>query len=301
MEGSCELVDLYLGHLTGERNASEHTVRSYGRDLAQFMDFLESRGEADSFPEGVTRLTVRAYLADLLERGYAKSSVARKIAALRSIYKYLRRRGHITVNPLSGLRTPKTGRRLPKFLSVDEVEKLLDAIKPNGLWSQRDRAVLEVLYSGGLRVSELTSSDLADVDLDSGLIRVRGKGKKERLAPLGRAAVKSLEGYLTERSRSPRRTRFDREAVFLNRRGGRLTSRSVRRLVEKYASGAGLPGDITPHTLRHSFATHLLDRGADLRSVQELLGHENISTTQVYTHLTTEKMKEIYDGAHPRA
>jgi len=296
-----ELVDAYLSYMAGERNASEHTVRSYGRDLAQFLDFLESRDELDQFPSGVTRLGIRAYLARLLEEGYAKTTVARKIAALRSLYRFLLRRGASTVNPLAGLRTPKTGRSLPRFLSVAEVERLIGAVRPNGVWSSRDLAMLETLYGGGLRVSELVAVDMADLDLSDGIVRVKGKGKKERMAPLGRAASRSVERYLEQRSRHPSRLRFDAAAVFINRRGTRLTSRSVRRLVGKYAQSAGLPGEVTPHTLRHSFATHLLDKGADLRSVQELLGHENVSTTQIYTHLTAEKMKEIYDTAHPRA
>ena len=237
----------------------------------------------------------------MLEQGYARSTVARKIAALRSIYKVLLRRGHTQANPLSGLRTPKTAKRLPKFLSVTEVEKLISAVPSDGLWSWRDLAILEVLYGGGLRVSELVSADMADLDLDEGVMRVRGKGKKERIAPLGRTASRTLEQYLVERSRHPGRRRFDSQAIFINRRGSRLTTRSVRRLVEKYATAAGLAIEVTPHTLRHSFATHMLDRGADLRSVQELLGHENLSTTQIYTHLTAERMKEIYDTAHPRA
>jgi len=296
-----ELVDAYLAHMAGERNASEHTVRSYGRDLAQFLDFLETRGELGLFPSGVTRLTVRAYRARLLEEDYAKTTVARKIAALRSLYKFLLRRGGCDANPLSGLRTPKTGRPLPKFLSVAEVERLIGAVRPNGIWSSRDLSILETLYGGGLRVSELVAVDMADLDISDAVVRVRGKGKKERMAPLGRAAARAVERYLQERSRHPGRRRFDAEAVFINRRGSRLTSRSVRRLVGKYAVSAGISTEVTPHTLRHSFATHMLDKGADLRSVQELLGHENVSTTQIYTHLTAERMKEIYDTAHPRA
>jgi len=299
--GPHELVDRFLRHLAAERNASEHTVRSYGRDLAQFLDFIEERGELGAFPSELTRLTFRAYLAGLLEKGYAKTSVARKVAALKSLYKFLLLRGHTKTNPASALRTPKVGKRLPKLLSVDQITRLIAAVPADGLWSLRDVAVLEVLYGGGLRVSELVAADVEDVDISDGIIRVRGKGKKERIAPIGRSASRAVERYLEERSRHHSRARFDRSAVFINRAGSRLTVRSVRRLVDKYAAAAGLARNVTPHMLRHSFATHMLDRGADLRAVQELLGHESLSTTQLYTHLTAERMKQTYDAAHPRA
>lgn len=277
-------------------NASERTVAAYAGDLEQFVEFLCVRGMGEAFPGQVDRFHLRSYLADLARSGAARTTQARKLASLRAFYRHLVRTGRLERNPALALRTPRADRRLPGFLSEEEAAAVIDAAGLAGAEPARDRAILEVLYGGGLRVSELVALDDSDLDLDAGLARVRGKGRKERLAPLGRSACAALREYLATRRRSP-----GERAVFVNRRGKRLTSRSVARIVGSAAAGAAVPRRVSPHTFRHSFATHLLDRGADLRSVQELLGHASISTTQVYTHVTAERLRRAYDSAHPRA
>ena len=295
-----EALTEFLRHLGLEKNASDHTVKSYREDLTQALEYFA--GTQGGKPLEVGQLTtrrVRAYLAWLHEQGYAKATMARRMAALRSLCRYLCRQGTLTVNPADGLRGPRQDKKLPHFLSEADVASLLampPADLPLGL---RDRAIMEVLYSAGLRVSELTGMVLEDMDLDSGLITVRGKGKRERLALLGSRAKAALKQWLAVRDAVvPGRPRT---AVFLNKNGGRLTSRSVGRLMEKYLALAGLDPRTSPHTIRHSFATHLLDRGADIRSVQELLGHRNLTTTQIYTHVTTGRLKDSYQKAHPRS
>ncbi len=275
-----------------------HTQRGYAVDLAGFLDFLERRGETAAFPAGLTRTTVRAYLVALCEEGYSKRSAARKLSSLRSFFNHLVSRNVLKSNPADGVRAPKLDKPLPKFLQVDEVGRLLGAAGGNDLWGLRDRAILETLYGAGLRVSELVSIDEADLDLGNGLVHAKGKGRKERLSPLGRTAVETVARFLEAKrrwgaARSP--------AAFVNRRGERLDVRSIRRLLAKYQARAGLGRRISPHVLRHSFATHLLDRGADLRVVQDLLGHASLASTQVYTHLTAERLKTAYEAAHPRA
>jgi integrase/recombinase XerC len=247
-----------------------------------------------------TRL-LRSYIAWLSEKGYAKSTVARRLAAVRSWCRFLCRQGHLQTNPTTGLRGPRQDQKLPHFLSVEEIGKLLDAPKVDDPLGQRDRAMLETLYSAGLRVSELTGLNLEDLDLDGDLATVRGKGKRERLALLGSTAKSALKDWLNARSEMLAHRPLQPTAVFLNRRGSRLTSRSVGRLLAKYLQTAGLDPRTSPHTLRHSFATHLLDAGADIRSVQELLGHRSLTTTQIYTHVTTVRLRESYSKAHPRA
>lgn len=289
--------EAFLSHLQKERRASVHTLRCYEDDLAQFFTYLEEALGPNADPSGADGRRLRAYAAWLGGRGYAASTVARRLASLRSFYRFLRRQGAVAGDPAGGLRNPRQPKRLPGVLRVEEVARFLDSIdtiEPKGV---RDRAIFETLYGGGLRVSELISLDLTDLDRDANLVRVRGKGRRERLSPIGRTAMQWIE-----RLRSTRRpARLDEPAIFLNRFGKRLTTRSVDRLFEEYRQGIGLDAEFTPHTLRHSFATHLLDRGADLRSVQELLGHRRLTTTQIYTHVSRERLLGAYRNAHPRA
>lgn len=280
---------------------SEHTVRNYGVDLAQFFTHLIETGQEAAFPEGVTHLMIRGFMADLGEKGVSRQTVARKIAALRSFYKYIQKAGRVNANPARTVHTPKLEKKIPVFLTVAMMERLLAAPEPGTFSGSRDKAILELIYSAGLRSFELVGLDHADIDLERRVLRLRGKGMKERVNPVGRYAVAALEEYLRQKESHPDRRRFDDAAVFLNFRGQRLTTRSVRRMLAHYANVAGLPCEVSPHTLRHSFATHLLQRGADLRVVQELLGHENISTTQIYTHITAGDMQRIYAESHPRA
>jgi integrase/recombinase XerC len=318
--GGCEkieknfspLVRQFLDFLKLEKHFSDYTVKSYGADLIQFGQFLmgeigASHGGqlAGSLDERQTKcepLTIREFLAYLYAQNYTKSTTARKLATLRSLYKFLIRRGVCTANPLSTIRTPKQEKRLPKCLDLEQVQKLLDAPGDNDLLSARDKAMLEVLYSSGIRVSELVELEMTDLDLSEGVLRVKGKGRKERLTPIGSQAIRAIQRYFELRAVDMRSQQGSHGArVFLNKHGEPLSTRSVRRKLDKYLVSAGLDPGISPHTLRHSFATHLLNNGADLRSVQELLGHQSLSTTQIYTHLTTSRMKEVYDSAHPRA
>lgn len=280
---------------------SEHTVRNYGVDLAQFFAHLDEMGQLELFPEQVTHLMIRSFMADLGDKGVSRQTVARKIAALRSFYKFLMRRGRMETNPARAVHTPKLEKKIPTFLTISMMERLLAAPEGGTFIGSRDKAILELIYSAGLRSFELVGLDHEDIDLERRLLRLKGKGMKERINPVGRFAVAALEEYLEHKRRHPDAARFDQNAVFLNFRGQRLTTRSVRRMLSHYAALAGLPMDVSPHTLRHSFATHLLQRGADLRVVQELLGHENISTTQIYTHITAGEMQRIYADSHPRS
>jgi integrase/recombinase XerC len=292
----------FLRHLSLERNASPHTVKSYREDLQQAAEFFgKSLGGTEANIERITTRLVRAYLAWLHEQKYARTTIARRLAAVRSWFRFLGRQGRLSSNPADALRGPRQERKLPHFLTEQHLLKLLDAPENGQALGRRDRAILETLYSAGLRVSELTGLNVEDVDLDAGLAVIRGKGKRERLAILGKPATKALREWLAVRSQTLAKRSQMHPAVFLNKNGTRLTSRSVGRLLAKYLLRAGLDPRTSPHTLRHSFATHLLDRGADIRSVQELLGHQSLSTTQVYTHLTTRKLHESYRRAHPRA
>lgn len=292
-------VDEYLSHLAAARGASAHTLRAYARDLEELASYLEERGLDD--PRAVTPRTLRGFLARLDERELARSSVQRKLSAVRSYFGHLLDQGLIELHPATGLRARRRSRRLPGALERSEVEALLaapDAGEPAG---RRDRALLELLYSAGTRAAETVGLDRRDVDLARGVALVRGKGRKERLAPVGSHAARALQEYLDDPERPRPRRAGDRDALFLNLQGTRLTSRSLQRIVAAHASAAGIRRRATPHTLRHSFATHLLDAGADLRSVQELLGHAHLVTTQVYTHVSIERLREIYERAHPRA
>ncbi|MFW5652457.1 MAG: tyrosine recombinase XerC [Planctomycetota bacterium] len=249
---------------------------------------------------------VRDFLTHLNEQSYSAATMARKIATLRSFYKWAHRQGYVSVNPMLMIRTPKQSKRLPKAVSVEEVERLLSSPDDRDVLGARDRAILETLYSTGIRVSELVDLDFGDMDDFGEALRIRGKGRKERLVPLGSHALNAIRHYVRMLEEDPRFNAMfssggDRIPLFINKHGGRLSSRSVRRKLDKYLRTAGLDPEISPHTLRHSFATHLLGNGADLRSVQELLGHQSLSTTQIYTHLTTKRLREAYDRAHPRA
>ena len=293
------LAGRFLSRLDTERGFSPHTLTAYGRDLAHFFRFMADEGKAE-IPD-VDHLLLRKYLARLREREYARATIARKLAALRSFFGFLCQEGFTNTNPVKAVRTPRLDRKLPHFLTTDEVTRLLNAPDTATPVGKRDRAMIETLYSTGARVSELVAADVNDLDFISDLMLVRGKRKKERLCPLGRYAVEALADYLAARGIGKERVGFVRAPLFLNKLGTRMSDRGVRRTLDKYLALADLSGRTSPHTLRHSFATHLLTAGADLRAVQELLGHASLSSTQVYTHLTPERLKEVYDKAHPRA
>ncbi len=285
----------FLAYLEAERNVSPHTLKAYRTDLELFRDFVrrEQGGEPDL--EAVTHLLVRRYLASL-HRECAKSTVGRKLAAIRSLFKYLMREGRARKNPAELVSTPKKEQKVPFHLDIDEVTALVTAPGGVELLVLRDRAILETLYSCGFRVSELTGLDVGGVDLEEGLARVLGKGGKERVVPVGSHARRALADYLSARNHPPADA-----PLFINNRGRRLTSRSVGRIVDKYILKIAAMKKISPHTLRHTFATHLLEGGADLRSIQELLGHASLSTTQKYTHVSIDRLMEVYDKAHPKA
>jgi len=279
--------EVFLGYLEGERGASPHTLKSYRTDLVQFEAFVRSR-RLGPLPPTDAR-AIRVYLAGLSEAKIARSSIARKLAVLRSFFRYLARRRRIEVNPVKDLTGPKVPRTLPRALLYDDIVQLLDKTEHPEKSELRDGAVLELLYATGLRVGEAAALDVPDVDFGSGVVLVRGKGNKERLVPVGDQA---LRAYLAARRKGP---------LFLNARGERLTVRSLHRIVRASAKRAGFHRPVSPHTLRHSFATHLLDEGADLRVIQEFLGHARLSTTQRYTHVSADHLMKVYDRAHPRA
>ncbi len=294
-------VEGFLRYLRIERNASPLTLKSYRSDLARLLQFLVSTEAGLHEPQDVSIGQLRAYVADLHQQGYARTTIARRLASLRSLFEYCRREKLVESNPARALRTPRQGRRLPHFLSTEQVAKLLETPSEDQPAGLRDRAILETLYSAGLRVSELVSLDLADWDRDSNVLRVRGKGRKERIAPVGRFAAAAILDWLEHRQTDNSPSATDGDAMFLNRFGRRLSARSVGRMLEKHIAAAGLDQLTSPHTLRHSFASHMLDGGADLRSVQELLGHKSLTTTQIYTHVSTRRLRETYDRAHPHA
>jgi integrase/recombinase XerC len=291
----------YLRHLGVEKNSSEHTVKSYREDLTQAIEFfVEKIGTPNPKPTQLSTRMLRAWLAWLHEQQYARATIARRLAAVRSWCKFLCRQGTLKTNPAVGLRGPRLDKKLPAFLATEEIERLLAAPATDTPLGLRDRALMETLYSAGLRVSELTGLEMLDLDLEAGLLTVRGKGKRERLALLGPPAVAALEAWFVARKELCVGRAANQTAVFLNKNGTRLSTRSVGRMLEKYLKEVGL-AHAGPHMIRHTFATHLLDAGADIRSVQELLGHRSLGTTQIYTHVTTQRLRESYHKAHPRA
>jgi integrase/recombinase XerC len=288
----------FLRYLDVERDVSAHTVKGYREDLESLADYLADDQGRPPRPAGISPLDLRQYVSDLHAAGYARSSISRRLASLRSFFRFAQREGTVDSNPAKPLRNPRKQRALPHFLTSEEVERLLLAPDTSGKMGARDLAILETMYSTGVRVSELVGMNVQDLDLAEGVARIRGKGKRERFAPIGSFAVGAIEHWLETRADGE----LDRQdPVFVNRLGTRLSTRSVGRMLEKYIAQAGLDRRTTPHTLRHSFATHLLDRGADIRSVQELLGHRSLVTTQIYTHLTTATLRKAYEKAHPRA
>ncbi|MFC1510071.1 tyrosine recombinase XerC [Candidatus Omnitrophota bacterium] len=282
-------IDKFVTYLEVERNYSPHTILNYAHDLNEFVEFC-----GDTELGAITVLTMRKFLAQMRGHRLSSRSISRKLSAIRSFFKFLQREGLVETNPTLLLSSPKLEKALPKFLSEQETISFIEVPDCTTVMGKRDRAILEVLYSTGIRVSELVGLNTGDVDMIGNIIKVKGKGRKERLVPIGDKAINVLQDYLKARvDPSP--------AVFLNKLGTRLSDRGVRKMIDKYITRAAAKSMISPHIFRHSFATHLLDHGADLRSVQELLGHVNLSTTQIYTHVTTDRLKKVYEKAHPRA
>jgi integrase/recombinase XerC len=303
-----DIIETFINYLRSEKGYSDHTIRNYRIDLKQFLDFLNEKGrlagEKKRSPdlESIDFLTIRGYLGNLFGR-YRRTTIARKLSTLRSFFHFLERRGIGSGNPAADISTPRQGKYIPVYLPVDEMFRLLEAPdkeKPLGL---RDLAILEVFYSSGIRVSELAGLNFSNIDFEQRLVRVLGKGNKERIVPIGKSALRAIENYIeaTRPLRKKNLSDIQDAPLFINYRGGRLTTRSISRIIKKYGKDCGLMTEITPHSLRHTFATHLMDGGADLRSVQELLGHVSLSTTQKYTHVSLDRLMQVYDKAHPRS
>ncbi len=282
-------IEKFIRYLEIEKNYSKHTILNYHLDLEAFRLFL---GESDL--EKVDYLALRKYLAALKERKLVARTVARRLSSLRSFFKFLVREGFLKNNPILAISSPKQDKHLPSFLTEEEVSRLIESAFTDDERGRRDRAILEMFYSTGMRISELVGLSIPDVDFFSCVVKVLGKGRRERIVPIGDKALAALRAYLENRKKQT-------DVLFLNKNNTRISDRGVRNIVKKYIRICGIPQGVSAHTLRHSFATHLLNRGADLRSVQELLGHVNLSTTQIYTHLTTDRLKSVYDKAHPRA
>jgi integrase/recombinase XerC len=300
-----KLIEQFLEHLRYERNVSAHTLRNYASDLEQFTHFL-APDEKTKLPDvsEIDHLTIREWMASLHSDQKKKSSIARKLAALRTFFQFLVREGVLELNPAKLVSTPKKEKKLPNHLSIEEAIRFIESPDVETELGKRDRAMLELMYATGVRVAELTTLDIADVDFQNQLIRVTGKRRKQRIVPFGDPAGEAIRHYLGVRERflfNAPVSKRDEAALFLNYQGTRITTRSVGRMVEKYIRICAGMHNISPHALRHSFATHLLDSGADLRDIQELLGHARLSTTQVYTHVSMEKLIEVYDKAHPKA
>ncbi len=290
-------VDRFLEHLRNERNASPQTLRAYSSDLARFLEWAERSG-ADPF--GTDPRILRRYLTDLSRAHYARRTIARRLSAIRSLFAYLNREGVLTADPASVVATPKLESRLPRLVPSDVLSDLLDVADPATPRGSRDRAILETLYATGARVSELVGIDLGDLDAHGGQVRVTGKGDKQRILPLHHEALARIDAYLRD-GRPALHPAPDEPALFLNRMGTRLTDGGVRRMLASRLGEIGVAAGVTPHTLRHTFATHLLEAGADLRTVQDLLGHSSLSTTQIYTHLGAQRLQRVHKAAHPRA
>ncbi|MCC6347441.1 MAG: tyrosine recombinase XerC [Nitrospirales bacterium] len=288
----------FLTYLDIERGVSPHTMKAYEQDLKEFSEYCRAASPLD-----IEMIDIRGFVAEKIMAGKSKTTVARKLATLRSFFRYLYREGYVKANQAKLVPTPKTPKHLPNFLSVDDAFTLVQTPEGIGLLPARDRAVLELFYASGLRVSEVAGLNTDDLNLREGLVKARGKGKKERIVPVGSKALDALKSYLVERMlfRKKKADSGSGPALFLNRSGGRLTDRQIRRIVVKHARAMGISGQIGPHTLRHTFATHLLLGGADLRTIQELLGHSSLSTTQKYTHLDVGHLIDVYDKAHPLA
>lgn len=288
----------FLRYLHSERKASEHTVLAYSKDLAKFAEFI---GPEVSWSE-IDHLLIRAFLSELFQQGLSKPSAARALASLRSIFKWLAREGKVKQNPAKLVSTPKLPKKLPRVPTIEEMNSLLDGdFAGTAAFPQRDRAIFELLYGCGVRNSELVGIDLADIHWSAESILLRGKGKKERIVPLMGMAAQSLKDFLPSRAAVLTKNKCSSAALLINARGSRITDRSVRRLVKQIAVQRGLPSDVHPHTLRHAFGTHMLEEGADLRSIQDLLGHERLSTTQRYTQLSAKHVMKVYDDTHPKA
>jgi len=284
-------IDKFIKYLEIERAASAHTLRSYRKDLDKFSQYVKAH------PEDIDIIDVRGFIAEQIKSGLKKSTVGRRLASIRSFFKFLNREGYLKTNPAKFVSNPKVSKLLPRFLSIDDIFSLIEKPEGIGLIPARDRAILELLYSSGLRVSELSGLNIDDINIKEGLVKVRGKGKKERIVPVGSKAIDALKSYIVEKIL----LKSKNKALVLNRTGTRLSDRGVRRIVVKYARMVGVAGQIGPHTMRHTFASHLLQAGADLRVIQELLGHSSLSTTQKYTHLDITHLMDVYDKAHPFA
>lgn len=284
-----KLIEQFLRHLEIERGTSQHTLRAYEKDLSEFREY------ADKEAADIEMIDVRGFVALQIKSGLSKTTAGRRLAAVRSFLKFLTREGYLKSNPAKLVTTPKAEQHLPRFLSVDDVFALIEKPDTMGFINSRDRAILELLYSSGLRVAEAAGLNLDDVNTKEGLVKVRGKGKKERIVPLGSKAVEAIKTYMVEKILLKKKNK----ALFLNRSGTPLSDRGIRRIVVKYARLIGVSGQVGPHTMRHTFASHLLQAGADLRIIQELLGHSSLSTTQKYTHIDIAHLMDIYDKAHP--
>jgi integrase/recombinase XerC len=304
-----DLIERYVNYLQHERNASPHTIRNYRSDLHQFRDFL-AQGQAGAAPDlaAIDALRIRGFLAFLFEKEKKKTSIARKLAAVRAFFKFLARERRLAQNPAATVSSPKLSKTLPRIMSEEEINGFLDQVGQAARSAEtgdsdlrRDRAILELLYASGLRVSELVGLDLRSVNFGDGMLLVRGKGRKERIVPFGSKARQALDEYLPAREKILQERKTSSPALFLNRRGERLTTRSVDRLVKKYVRTYGPKVKVSPHSLRHAFASHLLTEGADLRAIQEMLGHASLSTTQKYTQVSIKQLIDVYDKTHPKA
>lgn len=288
-------IERFLNTIKVQRGETPHTIRAYRKDLEEFFNYTKLE------PEKIESIHIRGFISDQILKGKAKTTVARKLSVLRSFFSYLYSEGIVELNPARGIASVKTKRSLPKFLNIDDVFKLVESPSEDKFTSERDRAILELFYGSGIRIGELCGLNLHDIDLKEGLIKVKGKGHKERIVPIGQKSKEAIKKYLAIRQILKIKKKFpvDEEALFINLRGQRISDRQVRRIVEKYSKKIGLDKRVSPHTLRHTFATHLLMEGADLRVIQELLGHASLSTTQVYTHVDLRHLLEVYDKSHP--